>query len=141
MRSFLLAFGRRVTVVTQKLFGEHLLLTNAVISTGMGLAGDGFQQYYEISRGYQDSYQTERASHMAAAGFTTGSSSTPLGLIELLTVETIFIFPLLFVDSSQVRNEILRAHSVTDIRFSSPERYCNSLLVRLAGPVVSGSLR
>lgn len=73
MRVFLLAFGKRMSAVSKQLFGKHLLLTNAVISTGMGIAGDGVQQYYEISRGYQDGFHAKRSSHMAAAGSTTGS--------------------------------------------------------------------
>ncbi|XP_018495574.1 mpv17-like protein 2 [Galendromus occidentalis] len=72
MRLFLIAVGKQVSAVTQKLFGKHLLITNAVISTGMGIAGDGVQQYYEVSRGYQESFQMKRSSHMAAAGLTTG---------------------------------------------------------------------
>lgn len=72
MRLALLALARKVSAVSSRLFGKHLLLTNVTISTVMGVVGDGVQQYYEISSGYQDKFLTKRCAHMGAAGLTTG---------------------------------------------------------------------
>lgn len=58
--------------VGRALFGRHLLLTNATISTVMGIVGDSVQQHYEILSGHQSNVNGVRALHMGAAGFTTG---------------------------------------------------------------------
>lgn len=85
--------------VNRVVFGKkHLLLTNALISTAMGAAGDAIQQNYDLmstrleqqtkwklndgSKGPNDEIKTEvstdlkynriRTGHMSAAGLTTG---------------------------------------------------------------------
>uniref|UniRef100_T1KMV7 Mpv17-like protein 2 n=1 Tax=Tetranychus urticae TaxID=32264 RepID=T1KMV7_TETUR len=65
------------------LFGrKNLMLTNCLLSTGLGSLGDGIQQYYDIltnqikdekklSTG-DHKFNFIRNLHMSAAGFTTG---------------------------------------------------------------------
>lgn len=61
--------------VGRALFGRHLVLTNATISTVMGVAGDLVQQHYEILSGHQAQVSSVRTFHMGAAGLTTGMIS------------------------------------------------------------------
>ncbi|XP_022652676.1 mpv17-like protein 2 isoform X3 [Varroa destructor] len=72
MRQFLLGLGCRLGTFSDRMFGQHLLLTNVAVSTAMALAGDGVQQYYEVACSFQDKLHIKRTMHMGAAGFTTG---------------------------------------------------------------------
>lgn len=61
------------------IFGKgNLLLTNSLISTAMGAAGDSIQQHYDLAMERMSSdtpktaYSWTRTLHMSAAGFTTG---------------------------------------------------------------------
>uniref|UniRef100_A0A0K8RGJ9 Uncharacterized protein n=1 Tax=Ixodes ricinus TaxID=34613 RepID=A0A0K8RGJ9_IXORI len=69
--------------VGRALFGRHLVLTNATISTVMGVAGDLVQQHYEILSGHQAQVSSVRTFHMGAAGLTTGMISSLLGMCLL----------------------------------------------------------
>lgn len=66
-------------LVSNKLFGsKNLLLTNCVISAGMGSLGDAIQQHYDIvtkslKKDQEPArFNFERNLHMTMAGFTTG---------------------------------------------------------------------
>lgn len=62
-------------------FGKNLLLTNALISAGMGTTGDAIQQHYDLLRSKikgeknqltNAKFNFTRSFHMTAAGLTTG---------------------------------------------------------------------
>lgn len=75
---------RAARYVNHVIFGRtNLLLTNALISTGMGTLGDAVQQHYDLICGRMsknkkdegppaDRFNWTRSLHMSAAGLTTG---------------------------------------------------------------------
>ncbi|UYV79121.1 hypothetical protein LAZ67_17001170 [Cordylochernes scorpioides] len=73
-RSILLhnRLARQIMNTGQLLFSKHLFITNCMFSTVLGITGDAIQQHYDILMGEKEKYELRRASHMAAAGFTTG---------------------------------------------------------------------
>ena len=66
--------------IHRQLFGTHLLITNALISTGMGTLGDFMQQNFsnlstklkKEKDGEEVKFNYVRSAHMSAAGLTTG---------------------------------------------------------------------
>lgn len=65
-------------VINRKLFGKNLLVTNCIISAGMGSLGDAIQQHYDIvtesiKKAQEPAkFNFKRNFHMTLAGLTTG---------------------------------------------------------------------